>query len=129
MLDVANQFDLDLRIGLFAIRLDDQEIGMGARFHLATGSAGAAAVRFLVGRQCLTEQRLREAQGEETFSDAIITMEEIGVSDTVLHDRRPAQRLASSMSDDISEWHGEPAMHAVWVYAVTRIFPLRGDTC
>ena len=60
VLDVANQLDLDLRIGLLSIRLDDHEIGMGARCNLATGSAGAAAVRFRIGRQCLAEQRLRK---------------------------------------------------------------------
>ena len=126
MFDVANQLDLDLRIGLFAIRLDYHKIGMGARLHLTTGSAGAAGVRFLIGRQRFAEQRLRQAQGEKPFPDAIITMEEIRMRDTVLHDRRPEQCFGAGMSDDISEGHSGPVMQEVRVYAVAVSLPLGG---
>jgi hypothetical protein len=48
------------------------------------------------------------------------------MGDTVLHDRRPEQRFRRVMSDNISEWHGEPGMLKVSVCAILVNLPPLG---
>lgn len=82
--DIADLLNLDLSGGLFRIRLDDEEVRVRTGFDLSAGSAGAATVETLCLGRPLAVQRLRQANGRQTFSHCILAMEQIGVSQPLM---------------------------------------------
>ena len=119
----------DMTCAEFAIRLDHHEVRMGARIHLAAGPAGAAGIRNLIVRDGFAEERLRQAEGEEAFADAIVAMEEVGMRKPILQDCRPEQGFGAVMADDISEWHGEPVTSEVTAGLLPACCGLRPGGC
>jgi hypothetical protein len=65
--------------------LDEQKIGMCASLGLHAGSARAAGIRSVPG---LAIDGLREAQRTKLFADALVAMEEIGMGDAIVAQRR-----------------------------------------
>ena len=86
MFDLADLLNLDLLSGLFRVRLDDEKVRMRAGFDLSAGSACATTVETVrLGRPFAVE-RLREANGRQSFSNRLLAVEQIGVSQAFMGD-------------------------------------------
>jgi very-short-patch-repair endonuclease len=78
---------------------------MGLRIDLAATAADTASVHRGGSRAAVTEQGLRETRREQTLADAIHSMKEIGMRETVARDSRLQQSFGSIMADDVCERH------------------------
>src|SRR5581483_7053237 len=103
--DLANLFDFDLRRRLFRIRFDQGEVRMGAGFNLSAGTAVSAGVRVARSRSHVAVERLRKTQGRQTLADSAFSIEQIGMSDSVMSNGGFQERLGRLMTDDIVEGH------------------------
>lgn len=105
MLDFTDLFDPDLRIGLFRIRSDACEVGMGLRIDLTAAAAHTASVHRRGARAAVAEQGLRETRCEQALADAIRSMKEIGMREPVAGDRCLQESFGPIMADDVCERH------------------------
>src|SRR6185295_19547012 len=84
MFNLADLLNLDLLGGLFRVRFDDKKIRMRADVDLLAGPACATTVEaFCFGRPFAVE-RLRKANGRQSFPDRVLAVEQIGVSQTLM---------------------------------------------
>jgi hypothetical protein len=86
VLDLADLLNLDLLGGLFRVRLDDEKVRMRAGFDLLAGSADTATVETFRFRGPFAVECLCEAKSRQSFSDRLFTVEQIGVSQTLMGD-------------------------------------------
>jgi hypothetical protein len=76
---------------------------MRASLGLRAGPAHAAGVRSVSG---LAIDGLREAQRGQLFADALVAVEEIGMGDAIVTQRRLQDSLRTLVTDDIVKGHG-----------------------
>ena len=86
VLDLADLLDFYLLSGLFLVRLDDEKVRMRAGLDLLTGSAGAATVETVRFRRPFAVERLRKANGRQSFSNCFFAVKQIGVSQSLMGD-------------------------------------------
>ena len=86
MFDIADLLNLNLPGGLFRVRLDDEKVRMCVGLDLLAGSAGAATVETVRSRGPFAVERLRKANGRQSFPDCLLAVEEIGVSQSLMGD-------------------------------------------
>ena len=86
VLDLADLLNLDLRGGLFWVRLDDEKVRMRAGVDLLAGSAGATTVETFCLWGPFAVECLRETNGRQSFSDRLLAVEQIGMSQALMGD-------------------------------------------
>src|SRR5262245_3466353 len=84
MLNLTDLLNLDLPSGLFRIRLYDEKVRMGAGLDLPARTARITTVETVRIRGLFTAERLRKANGRQSLSDRILTMEQIGMSQALM---------------------------------------------
>lgn len=84
VLDLADLLDFYLLSGLFLVRLDDEEVRMSAGLDLLAGSAGAATVETVCFRRPFAVERLRKENGRQSFSDRLLAVKQIGMSQSLM---------------------------------------------
>ena len=105
MLDLADLLNLDLLGGLFRVRLDDEKVRMRAGLDLLAGPAVTATVEtFRLGRPFAVE-RLREANGRQSFPNRVFAVKQIGVSQSLMGDSGLQEGDGLLMADTVAKGH------------------------
>ncbi|MFO0733779.1 MAG: hypothetical protein U0361_23030 [Nitrospiraceae bacterium] len=88
--------DLDLRVRLFAIGFDQQEVGVRARLDLLAGAAVPPGHPGLAGPASVRRAGFaHDADRQQAFASSIFPVQQVGVREPILQDRG-LDRLARS---------------------------------
>ena len=105
MLDLADLLNLDLPGGLFRVRLDDEKVRMRACFDLLAGPACTTTIETVRFGRLIAVERMREANGCQSFANRVFAMEQIGVSQSLMIDCCLQESDGLLMADTVTKGH------------------------